>query len=85
MEHLTVAALPIALYQYFYISLPDMFVTVEQIAWLIYFSPLELLGWSPTLASVDPLITLLPAFGMLFVLWSAVLSVVFLSLYQLRR
>ena len=82
---LTVAVLPLALYQYFYISLPDLFARVEDAAWRTFLSPLELLGWTPTLSSVDPLVTLIPSFAMLFVLWSGVLFVIVLTWRAMRH
>lgn len=82
---LTVAVLPLALYQYFYISIPDIFVPAENIAWRTYLAPLELMGWTPTLSSVDPLVTLIPSFVLLFALWSAVFSVVIILWREWRR
>ena len=82
---LTAAVLPLALYQYFYISIPDMFAPLENVAWQTYLAPLELLGWAPTLSSVDPLVTLIPSFALLFVLWSIVLFIIVSGWKRLRR
>ena len=82
---LTVAVLPIALYQYFYISIPDILGSVQNVAWQTYLAPLELLGWAPTLSSVDPLVTLIPSFVLLFALWSTLFSVVILVWREWRR
>jgi hypothetical protein len=73
---LTVAVLPVALYQCFAISIPEVFEGVITAAWAAYMAPLVLLRWAPTLSSVDPLITLIPSFALLFALWSVVLSIV---------
>jgi len=82
---LTVAVLPLALYQYFHISIPDMFGPVQDVAWRTYLAPLEILGWAPTLSSVDPLATLIPSFTLLFTLWSVVLFTIVFGWRQLRR
>lgn len=82
---LVLIALPIALYQYFGISTPQAVGNLHGAAWVVYLAPLELIRWTPTLSSVDPLATLIPSFGLLFVLWSVVLSLVVLGWRRLRR
>jgi hypothetical protein len=82
---LAVTILPIALYQYFYISMPGLLGEVLASSWSVYLAPLRLMGWTPTLSSVDPLITLVPSFAMLFALWSLALSVPVFGWRQLRR
>jgi hypothetical protein len=71
---LVATILPVALYQYFYISTPGSLGDVLASSWSVYLAPLELLGWTPTLSSVDPLITLIPSFAVLFAFWSLVLA-----------
>jgi len=75
---LVLIVLPIALYQYFAISTPQAAGSLHGAAWVAYLAPLELIRWAPTISSVDPLVTLIPSFGLLFVLWSVVLFLVIL-------
>jgi hypothetical protein len=82
---LTVAVLPIALYQYFEISLPEVLVDVQTAAWSAYWAPLSLLRWAPAFSSVDPLITLIPSFALLFALWCVVLFTIVFGWKQWRR
>ena len=82
---LTVAVLPIALYQYFAISPLEILDGVFVAAWSAYFAPVVLIRWAPTLSSVDPLVTLIPTFALLFVLWSVVLFAVVFCWRHLRR
>jgi hypothetical protein len=77
--------LPLALYQYFAISTPEILGDAAAYAWVIFFAPLLLLRWTPTFSSVDPLVSLLPSFAMLFLLWTTVIAVVVLFFRQLRR
>jgi len=82
---LVLIVLPIALYQYFAISTPQAIGSLHGAAWVAYLAPLELIRWTPTIASVDPLVTLMPSFGLLFVLWSVVLLLVMLGWQRWRR
>jgi hypothetical protein len=82
---LMVIVLPLALYQYFAISMPEIFGDAAAYAWVIFFAPLLLLKWTPTFSSVDPLVSLLPSFAVLTLLWTILLSVVVLFLQKLRR
>jgi hypothetical protein len=82
---LMVIVLPLALYQYFAISTPELLGDAAAYAWVIFFGPLLLLRWTPTFSSVDPLVSLLPSFAMLFLLWTILLSVVVLFFQKVRR
>jgi hypothetical protein len=82
---LVLIALPIALYQYFSISTPQAIGSLHSAAWIAYLAPLELIRWTPTFSSLDPLVTLIPSFGLLFVLWSVVLLLVMLGWQRWRR
>ncbi len=82
---LAAIVLPLALYQYFAISTPGILGDVVSISWFVYLTPLGLFGWTPTFSSVDPLVTLIPSFALMFVFWSAVLSIVVFALRRLRR
>jgi hypothetical protein len=82
---LTLAVLPLALYQYFHISSGGIPDRLHAYAWGSFLAPLELLGWAPTISSVDPLITLMPSLALLFIFWSVVLSSIVFGFRQLRR
>jgi hypothetical protein len=58
---LVLVTLPIALYQYFAISTPQAIGSLHGAAWTAYLAPLELIRWTPTISSVDPLVTLIPS------------------------
>jgi len=75
---LVLIVLPVALHQYFAISTPRAFGSLHDAAWVAYLAPLELIRWAPTISSVDPLVTLIPSFVLLFALWSVVLLLVIL-------
>lgn len=81
---LTVTILPVALYQYFYVSTSGILEDVLASSWSVYSAPLEIPGWTPTLSSVDPLLSLTPSFAVLFVFWSVILSLPILGWRQLR-
>jgi hypothetical protein len=82
---LTLAVLPIALYQYFAISPSESFAGVVGAAWSAYLAPLALLGWTPAFSSVDPLVTLIPSFALLFAFWSVILFAAVFGVTRLRR
>jgi hypothetical protein len=82
---LVLIALPIALYQYFAISTPQAIGGLHGVAWIAYLTPLELIRWTPTISSVDPLVTLIPSFGLLFLLWSVIFLLVMLGWERWRR
>jgi hypothetical protein len=82
---LVLIVLPIALYQYLAISIPQAIGSLHGAAWVAYLAPFEVIRWTPTIASMDPLVTLIPSFALLFVLWSVVLLLVMLGWQRWRR
>lgn len=81
---LLLAVLPVALYQYLAISTPEFLSGFASAVWSAYLSPLTLLPSLPVLRSNDPLISLVPSFGIMFCLWSLLLFALLVS-FRWRR
>jgi len=85
LVYLLLAVLPVALYQYLAISTPESLSGFASAAWSAYLWPLTLLPSFPVLRSNDPLVSLVPSFGIMFCFWSLLLFVLLVSFRWMRR